>query len=373
MATLPERPEDLDAGRAAVVSRELVTTASAYLTQDVAMSLPFETLGPFKTLLRRFFSPMSWSQADAEALSDLVTPHVANGWWEHDLGSGLTLAHGINADQYELWIRGGGVEAPSIFTRVFDGPVVPEATPHPRKVKFNTGGAPAPGTWYRVTDPDPPDDERVRRLFAEPDITDVMVAGDFVTVGIGPKSSWEVRLEPLLGLVTELFSAPDGAGDVAPAKRTRDELLHEAGSLHPQASLDELHLLDPDDPVGRATLQRALEAADPALRRIAVAILVESDDPEIRLGTVAVGRGDNSLLVRRTAVDAAADAADEALRPALEDALGDTDPWTRWKAVRAIAELGLEPSRDAVAALADDPDFQVRFEVAGVLRAAASE
>ena len=85
---------------------------------------------------------MDWTPADADELSDAVTPHVARGWWEHDLGSGLTMSHGIRRERYELWIVGGSAETPSIFSRVFDGPVVPEATPHPRKVKFTIGGTP---------------------------------------------------------------------------------------------------------------------------------------------------------------------------------------------------------------------------------------
>lgn len=363
-----ERPEDLDAGRAAAVARELVATASAYLTNDVAMSLSYEALGPFKTLLKRFFSPMPWTEGDADALSSCVSDHVTEGWWEHDLGAGLTLAHGIRNDRYELWIAGGGAETPSIFNRVFDGPVVPEPTPHPRKVKFTTGGNPAPGVWYRRSDATRPSDDRVRRLFAEPDVSDVMVAGDFVTVGIGPRASWEMRLEPLLALVTELY-AKEAATISGPA-RTRDELLHEAGALHPVASLEELHLLDPDDEAGRATLLAAVEAPDTAVRRIAVAILSESADPQVRAGAIRRGRADSSLLVRRTAVDAAADTEDEALRPVLEAALGDPDSWTRWKAVRALSELGIDPSRTAVEGLGDDPDFQVRFEVAAALRSA---
>jgi len=369
VATVSERPEDLDAGRAAVVSGALVATASAYMTSDVAMSLPFEALGPFKTLLKQFFSPMPWTQDDADALSSCVTDHVADGWWEHDLGAGLTLAHGIHNDRYELWIAGGGAETLSIFNRVFDGPVVPEPTPHPRKVKFTTGGSPAPGVWYRRSDATRPTDERVRRLFAEPDITDVMVAGDFVTVGIGPRASWETRLEPLLALVTELFSI-ESVARTEPA-RTRDELLHEAGALHPVASLEELHLLDPDDEAGRATLLRAAETSDAAARRIAVAILSESAEPRVRADAISRGRADSSLLVRRTAVDAAADTADEALRPVLEAALADPDPWTRWKAVRALSELGIDASRTAVESRRDDEDFQVRFEVATALRDAA--
>ncbi len=369
MADVTERPADLDAGRAAVVSRELVATASGYLTADVAMAVPFEELGPFKDLLKQFFSALPWSHADADRLSNLVIPYVASGWWEHDLGSGLTLAHGIRNDRYELWIAGGGEETVSIFDRIFDGPVVPEPTPHPRKVKFAIGGTPAPGRWYRRTDPDIPDDRRVRRLFGEHDVTDVMIAGDFVTVGIGAGSSWELRLEPLLALITELFATDETTAHVAP-ERTRDELLHEAGGLHPDAAADELHLLDPDDAVGRSALLGAMNSEEAQLRRVAVAILIETTDPALRRDTVARGRADHSLLVRRTTIDAAADTEDESLRAVFEDALEDPDPWTRWKAVRALAELGIGLSRDVVARVADDPDFQVQFEVATALRIA---
>ena len=74
-------------------------------------------------------------------------------------------------------------------------------------------------------------------------------------------------------------------------------------------------------------------------------------------------------MVRRTAVDAAAGTGDEGLRPFFETVLGVADAWVRWKAVRAIGELGVAPSRGAIAALRQDPDFQVRFEVERVLRA----
>jgi HEAT repeat protein len=80
------------------------------------------------------------------------------------------------------------------------------------------------------------------------------------------------------------------------------------------------------------------------------------------------GLDDASRMVRRTAVDAAADAADEAFRPVFELVLEDEDAWIRWKAVRSLGDLGVSTSGAAVATLIDDPDFQVRFEVARVLR-----
>jgi hypothetical protein len=359
-------PDDLDATRQTVAARDLIATASAYLTSDIALSLPFEALVSFKALVRQFFSTQAWTEQDAQALSDVVVRHIGEGWWDHDLGRGMTLAYGIRGGRFELWVGGAGTTTPSIFDRVFDGPVVPEATPHPRKVKFTTGGRAAPGIWYRRRDPGKPDDPRVERLFAEPDVTDVMVAGDFVTVGIGARSSWENRLEPILALVTELF-ADSGAEHHRPA-RTREELMQEAGQSMSASRPEELHLLDPDEDADRQRLQEALEADDPRVRRIAVAVLLESSDTSVRQESVTRGMADPSRLVRRTAVDAAADTEDERFRPLFETLLADDDAWIRWKAVRSLGDLGLNPSRSLVEALADDPDFQVQFEVAKVLR-----
>ncbi len=361
-------PNDLDATRQAIAAHELVATASAYLTSDIALSLPFESLVPFKALLRQFFSPAPWTEQEANELSHVVAPHLNAGWWEHDLGRGITLAYGMMGNRFEMWAGGAGTAAPSIFERVFDGPVVPEATPHPRKVKFTTGGVPAPGTWYRRSDSSRPADTRVQRLFAEPDVTDVMVAGDFITVGIAARSSWEKRLEPLLALVVELFADP-----VAPhhrAERTREDLMHEAGQTASTSRPEVLHLLDPDDPDDQSRLEEAMAAEDPRIRRIAVAVLIEASNANVRDRVVTRGLADPSRLVRRTAVDAAADTGDERFRLLFEECLTDEDAWIRWKAVRSLGELGLLAGRSAIESMTDDPDFQVRFEVAKVLREA---
>ena len=105
------------------------------------------------------------------------------------------------------------------------------------------------------------------------------------------------------------------------------------------------------------------------VRRVAVAVLAESQDAGVRLRAVEAAWADGSPVVRRTAIDAAAGTGDEAMRPLFETALAATDPWVRWKAVRALGELGVGPSQAAVEARRADPDFQVRFEVERVLRA----
>ena len=364
-AVTSEPPPDLDASRAAVASHGLVAVASGHLTTEVAARLPFEDLGAYKTLLKRFFSQQPWAGEDVDALDRLVAPHLDEGWWEHDLGEGLALSHGTAAAGYRMWVTGGGGgPATSVFDRVFAGPVVPEPTPHPRKVRFVTGGDPAPGVWYRRGDPDAPADTRVAALFEDATISDVMVAGDFVTVGLGAGVSWEERLDAVLDRVEVLFPAAERSM----SGMTRDEMIGEGGraqSDHPV----ELHLLDPDRPDHRARLLAAQADPAPAVRRVAVAVLAESANGAVRRQAVEAGFSDKSAVVRRTAVDAAAGTGDEGLRPFFETVLGVADAWVRWKAVRAIGELGVAPSRGAIAALRQDPDFQVRFEVERVLRA----
>lgn len=353
--------DELEASRRAVAERGLVGEAASRLTEEVAMQLPFEALGPFKSLLRQFFSADRWTAVEAAELSRLVVPHVASGSWQHLLDDELTLHHGVVDGTYVLEVTGVAEAVESIFDRVFDGPIGPEATPHPRKVKFNLGGEPAPGAWYLREDGS--DDARVTRLFAEPDITDVMVAGDFVTIGLGRQSSWEDRLEPLLTLVEELFTAHE----TTPPERTRDELMRESGRV--EHSGEALHLLDPDNDADQNRLRRALLDDDARVRRVAVAILAEASDDQTAQGAIEAGWHDSALPVRRTAIDAAADREYPGFRPIFEDALRAEDAWTRWKAVRALSVIGLADSRDQVASLTDDPDFQVRFEVAAALRA----
>lgn len=359
-----EPPADLDDARRAVGASDMFAEASGHLTAEVAMHLEFHELVAFKSSLKRFFSAAPWTGDDAARLSGVVAPHLsAEAWWEHDLTDGVRLMHGLADETYVLWVT-GGEGGGSLFDRVFSGPVLPEATPHPRKVKFNIGGRAAPGVWYRRGDE--VEDHRAALLLAEPDVTDVMVAGDFVTVGLARTSEWEDRLDPLLDLVTSLFW-DEGRAAQTPPERTRDELVAEGTALERRVP-QELHLLDPDDPGQRTQLEEALGDPDARVRRVAVATLAQADQTSVGWAGVITGYRDPSRMVRRTAIDAAGDREEEELRPLFEEALGDDDAWTRWKAVRSLGSIGPAASRDAVAALRDDPDFQVRMEVAAVLR-----
>ncbi len=323
------------------------------------MGLEFHQLVAFKNYLKRFFSAQPWTDEDATGLADLVGD--GEGWWEHQLGP-FTMAHGWEAGRYRLTVTGTPTEdGRGLFDRVFSGPVIPEPTPHPRKVKFTTGGTPAPGVWYLHGDT--PDDPRAAALLEEPGVTDVMVAGHFVTVGLDRTASWEQRLDGMIERITELFwtGAPNEGG----TDFSRDEMIAEAGT---GLTVDELHLMDPDDPSSRQRLLEALIADDPRLRRVAVAVAAESTDSEFAAETLRAAYSDRSKVVRRTAIDAAGDRADDSLRPLFEKAATDPDPWTRWRSLRALRTIGAEPSRATVEALTGDPDFQVRFEAEAARR-----
>ncbi len=361
---------EMDATRAAIQDLELIGEASQHLTSEIAMHLSFEELGPFKDLLKQFFSRAAWTPADEARLSALVTSHISEGMWEHDLGHGISLSHGVVDGMYLLRVEGGAPGVDSVFDRVFSGPVIPEATPHPRKVKFQVGGEPAPGIWHRRGEP-VEDDDRVVSLFMEDDITDVMVAGDFVTIGLSSRSSWEERLDPLLAMVVELFW--DGQVSQQP-QRTRDELLEEAGRLSiTEVRPEDLHLMDPDRAEHRALLVAALGAEDPRHRRAAVATLALSGDADVAKAAVITGFREESRVVRRTALDAAADREDDMFRPLFEEAIFDSDPWIRWRAVRAISDIGIDPSEEQIILATADEDFQVRFEANTVWRRSQGE
>lgn len=351
-------PPPMDETRAAIQDLGLIGVASQHLTSEIAMHLPFEELGPFKDALKVFFSRAAWTPADEARLSKLVTAHVTEGMWEHDLGEGITLTHGIVDGTYLLRVEGAAEPTESIFDRIFDGPVVPESTPHPRKVKFQIGGEPAPGVWHRRGEPI--EDDRVVSLLIDDDITDVMVAGDFVTVGLASRSTWEERLDAVLERVTELFW--DGQESHGPV-RTRDELLEEAGRLSVQeVRPEDLHLMDPNRQEHRALLIAALGADDPRHRRAAVATLALAGDDDVAMAAVITGYREDSRIVRRAAIDAAADLEKEKYRPLFEEAIFDRDAWIRWRAVRAISDIGVGSSEEQIVLATADEDFQVRFE-----------
>ncbi|HEX2046595.1 MAG TPA: NifU N-terminal domain-containing protein [Acidimicrobiales bacterium] len=368
-----------DAARRLVVERNLVAAAFAHLT-DAFTDLPFEALGPVKTLLKRFLSAGPWTEEDDEALAAAVGP--GEGWWERELGPDVTLEFGWEDERFRLGLCSAAAPpAPPSdpLAATFDGPVVPEATPNPRTIRFGLGHTihDGPSRWYESASA-AGDDPRVARLFSEFDrVANVLVGPDFVAVGLRRPGDWEELLAPVLAVVTEEFAEPDaaearpsgaaggppwlagGARPGAPGETRRLTRLERAWR--------DLGSLRPADPADLAQVVAAASDRDQARRQVAANLLREADPATARAewGRLVT---DPVRAVRRAAVDAMVDAGRDELRPLLESVLSDADAWVRWKALRGLAELGPAPSRAAIAAKADDPDFRVRLEAAAALR-----
>ncbi len=217
---------DLDEARRLVVERSLVRAAFDLITVDAMMALPFESLGPTKALLKRFFSTDPWGTEDDEALAAAVGP--GEGTWRHDLDSDVVLRYGWEDNRFgvrversagfrgELGSAGEPVEQPAgdSLAGTFDGPVVPEATPNPRSIRFQVGPIHG-GTsrWYESAAA-AADDPGSARLFAEfEEVANVLVGPDFVAVGLRRATDWERLLRPILAVVTDEFADPDAPPD----------------------------------------------------------------------------------------------------------------------------------------------------------------
>jgi len=368
-----------------VAERNLAAAAFGHLT-DAFSALPFEALGPVKTLLKRFLSTEPWGPEDDAALSTAVG--AGKGSWERALDDDLRLVFGWDAHGFGVEVRATGEArgAPAgadPLAADFDGPVVPEATPSPRTIRFAVGPPLSDGAsrWFPssadATDP------RAARLFEQFDeVTGVLIGPDFVAVMLRRPADWERLLRPVLTAVTEEFSAPGdepaarrsgpgggpaGAGRTAghaaltneSARRTRlDQAWRDLGPLRPAKAAD------------RAVVVAAAADPDQYRRQVAANLLGEADD-ETADAVWSRLIVDPAGAVRRATVDAMVDAGRQSLRPLLESALTDPVAWVRWKAVRGLVELGPGPSREAIAARSDDADFRVRLEAATALRSVA--
>ena len=375
-----------DAARRLAVERNLDAAAFAHLT-DAFTSLPFEALGPVKTLLKRWLSTGPWTAEDDEALADAVGP--GEGWWERELAPDLTLHFGWEDDRFRVSLGSGqpspdqgGKTLPTSgadpLAATFDGPVVPEATPNPRTIRFGFGHPVNSGAsrWYESAGA-AGDDPRVGRLFAEFDrVANVLVGPDFVAVGLRRPGDWEELLAPVLAVVTEEFAEaggaearPSGAAGGPPwlAGGSPPEAREEKRLTRLEKAWRELGSLRPAEPADLARVLAAASDPAPARRQVAANLLREAD-AATALAEWARLVGDPVRAVRRAAADAMVDAGREELRPLLESVLGDADAWVRWKALRGLVELGPAPSRVAIVAKADDPDFRVRLEAAAALR-----
>ncbi|MET1001664.1 MAG: HEAT repeat domain-containing protein [Acidimicrobiia bacterium] len=373
-----------DECRRDVAARGLTPDAVAHLTRDALGRIELDHLAPVKRLLKQFFSDASWSGRDDDALAELVGS--GTGWWEHDLGDGYQLAFGWRGGAFRLRLarsdaaglpsdEGAMPGTASMLEEMFEGAVVPEATPNPRTIRFVTGDLHrGPSRWYESAAN--VDDPRVARLFSEfDDVANVLVGPDFVAVGIRRPDRWEQLLGPLLRLIEAEFPATsaedDDAGaagdvDTRPSVDVRGTNAPSSGSALDRA-WRELRDLKPERAGDRDRLLAAASSHDVWMRQVATRVLIDADADTAAQGWRDL-LDDPSRTVRRATVDAMVDADRPTLRPLLERALGDPDAWTRWKALRGLVELGIEPSRDALTRLATDTDFRVRLEATAALR-----
>jgi hypothetical protein len=370
-----------DDARRLVAERGLAAAAFGHLT-EAFLTLPFEALGPVKTLLKRYLSASAWSAEDADALAAALGP--GEGAWHRDLDDELTLDFGWDAGRFRVRVAGAGAAAGGDagvdpLAATFDGPVVPEATPNPRTIRFGFGHPihTGPSRWYESATA-AADDPPAARLFADFDaVTNVLVGPDFVAVGLRRPGDWETLLADVLAVVTEEFADPD-AGTPAQPTGAAGGPAWLSGRPSPagddnrrltrlELAWRDLGRLRPADPRDLAALLAATEDNDQSRRQVAANLLREAD-PVVALDRWTALLADPARPVRRATVDAMVDAGREELRLLLETSLSDSDAWVRWKALRGLAELGPGPSRTAIAAKAEDPDFRVRLEAAAALR-----
>ncbi len=385
-----------DRCRRDVAGRGLVPDAAAHLTRDALGQVEFSQLALLKGLIKQFFSDRPWTTDDAQALADLVGP--GEGWWSHVLGGDFELefgwrdgdfrlelspaAHGAepaepddsepDADEREDSIE--HVDRVELMADTFATSVVPEATPNPRTIRFVTGPIhTGPSRWYAsAVDVDDP---RAVALFTEFDaIENVLVGPDFVAIGIHRPNDWELLLGPVLRVVAAQFTGTTDALPLAPTAPTTNEAPTPRRTNPPRdggrdvdRAWRELGTLRADRPSDLDRILVARSSSNIADRQVAARLLVDAD-PAVGQLAWAELLADASRTVRRATVDAMVDTERAALRPLLERALHDSDPWIRWKALRGVVGLGIDPSRDAVSPLATDADFRVRLEAASALR-----
>jgi hypothetical protein len=255
---------------------------------------------------------------------------------------------------------------PEDLGALFGGVVVPEATPSPRTIRFATPPL-GDGPSRAFTRDDAADDPPVARLFAvSAEVTNVLVGPTFVAVTVARPDAWESLLASLLEAVTTGFAGEvtgpqaRGAASTAGPGPGGPVVDHEPRRL--ETAWRELGTATGSDDHDARVV--AATRADEAERRQVAAVLLADLAADVAAEHWARLVEDPSRSVRRATVDTVGDARREELRPLLETALGDADPWIRWRALRGIGQLGADASHGAVARLAEDPDFRVRLEAA---------
>ena len=375
--SLPVDPamDAVEVARRLVTDRKLVPVAFGHLTVDALVTLPFDARGPTKAVIRRFFSDEPWSDADAGALAEAAGP--GEGWWSRALDDEVTLEYGWRDGRFTILLSSTAPPPPAPIddapAATVDGLVVPEATPDPRTLRFRTGQIHGGASLWFESAASAQAYARAARLFDQfPEVANVQIGPDFVAVSLRRASDWARLRDQVLATVVGVFEEavpalePRWMQDPVTSDDRRPKAASSSRATRLAQVWAELGTLRPVDARDLEALITASHSEDPVRRQVAASLLLEAD-PAVAVTHWERLLADPSPAVRRAVADAMANAAREELRPLLERALGDDDGWVRQKALGGLVELDPEPSRGAILALADDPDFRVRLEVANFL------
>jgi hypothetical protein len=372
--------EEVDVARRLVAQRKLMPVAFGHLTADALMTLPFLARGRTKALIRRFFSAEPWTDVEAGALAEAIGP--GEGWWTRTLDDEVTLEYGWRDARFTILLSStalpprAAIDDPPSAT--FEGLVVPETTSDPRTIRFRTGAIRDRESLWLESSASAQAYWRAARLFDQfPEVANVLVGPDFVAVSLRRASDWERLHDHVLATVASALEAavpalePSGMQDPVTSADRRRRAASSSRATRLAHVWAELGALQPVDARDLESLIRASHDEDPFRRQVAASLLLEAD-PAVATKHWERLLADPSHAVRRATADAMANAHREELRPLLERSLGDDDGWVRQRALGGLVELDPEPSRDAIVALADDPDFRVRLEVANFLHASGA-
>jgi len=346
-----------------------------------------------RTMLRRYFSDAPWRIDDDTALASIVGP--GEGWRVLPIGHDLVVGFGWKAGSFrvEAELTDGATDgdAPAVATTpapaptpptpptappadvaappratttaapahatdladTFEGPVVAEAQPVSRTVRFLTGagtGGPSPGWIQRGTAGIDPKIAAVFERF--PEVSAVMPGPGCFTIEVDDPAQWSSVLLPLLVHL----------GDHIATARVKEPDRQE------ERATAEFATFDPKTPRGIAKIRDALTSPDATTRQLAVTT-IGAADPFAAERAWRAALDDAARNVRRAACRAMAEARRESLRPLLERAAGDQDACTRYHAVQGLAALGVTKSRPVLERLRRDGDMRVRLAVEQALRA----
>ncbi|WP_227395330.1 conserved virulence factor C family protein [Jeotgalibacillus aurantiacus] len=163
--------------------------------------------------------------------------------------------------------------------------------------------------------------------------------------------------------VQAIVEASREAGTESPKRELRKvsaEELKNADSWQERYQL--LEQIPEPDTSDLDMLNVALEDEKVSVRRLAVVYLGMIEDPSV-LPYLYKGLNDKNASVRRTAGDCLSDLGFPEAEDEMAKALTDKNKLVRWRAAMFLYEAGTEKALDALKAVQEDPEFEVKLQV----------